>query len=105
MATIGVFSRHADMYYGSIHTLSLSTRVEIVPSELEGEKAPQHFVMIGDTQVGAGWTRTSRDGGAYVSIKLDDPSFPAPIFANLVERGSEHHLIWSREDGRQPSPG
>jgi uncharacterized protein (DUF736 family) len=48
MATIGVFSRHEDMYYGSIHTLSLNARVEIVPSGLEGEKAPQHLVKIGD---------------------------------------------------------
>jgi uncharacterized protein (DUF736 family) len=101
MATIGIFSRHEDRYYGSIHTLTVSTRVEIVPSGLDGEKTPQHLVVIGDTHVGAGWDRSSRDGGSYIAVKLDDPSFPAPIFANLVERGNEHHLIWSREEARQ----
>ena len=100
MATIGVFSLHQDRYYGSIHTLTLNTRAEIVPSEMTGEKSPQHLVMIGDVQVGAGWERSSRDGGKYISIKLDDPSFLTPVFANLVEIGDEHHLIWSRDEAR-----
>ena len=99
MATIGVFSLCGNTYHGSIHTLSISASVKIVPSGLEGEKSPQHLVMVCDTQVGAGWSRTSRDSASqYVSIKLDDPCFPEPIFANLVPRGDEHHLIWSRED-------
>jgi len=36
---------------------------------------------------------------AYVSLKLDDPSFPAAIYTNLVQtEGDEnvHSLIWSR---------
>jgi Protein of unknown function (DUF736) len=28
--------------------------------------------------------RTSKDNAVYHSVKLDDPSFPAPIYANLV---------------------
>ena len=101
MATLGVFSRHEDCWYGSIQTLSLNTRVEIVPSGLEGEKAPQHRVVIGGNEIGAAWTRTNRDGGTYLAVKLDDPCLPGPIFANLVERGDAHHLIWSRDDARQ----
>jgi uncharacterized protein (DUF736 family) len=103
MATLGVFSRHEDMYYGSIHTLTIRTRLEILPSGLQGEKSPQYRVMIGDTQVGAGWDRCSRQGEAYLSLKLDDPSFPAPIFANLVARGDEHHLVWSRDEAHRQS--
>jgi len=103
MATLGVFSRHEDMYYGCINTLMIRTRLEILPSGLEGEKSPQYRVMIGTTQVGAGWDRTSRQGEAYLCLKLDDPSFPAPIFANLVARGDEHHLVWSRDEGHRQS--
>jgi uncharacterized protein (DUF736 family) len=35
-----------------------------------------------------------------VSVKLDDPSFPAPIYASLVavEGSEEFSLIWSRRN-------
>ena len=44
------------------------------------------------------WTKTSKEGRDYLSIKLDDPSFNAPIFASLFadEDGKTHNLIWSR---------
>lgn len=41
-------------------------------------------------------------GRLSASPKLDDSSFPTPIYANLVEvEGSEgsHALIWSRRNG------
>jgi uncharacterized protein (DUF736 family) len=43
----------------------------------------------GDVDGGAVWNRTSKDNTVYHSVKLDDPSFPTPIVANLVE-------VWSR---------
>jgi len=57
--------------------------------------------MAGAAQVGAGWNREANDGRRYISIKLDDPSLPAPIFGNLVEKGDLHQLIWSREQDRR----
>jgi uncharacterized protein (DUF736 family) len=37
-------------------------------------------------------------GRDYLSVKLDDPSFNAPIYANLFddEDGETFTLIWSR---------
>ncbi|WP_259698658.1 DUF736 domain-containing protein [Pseudomonas frederiksbergensis] len=35
--------------------------------------------------MGAAWRRTSKDNPSYHSVKLDDPSFTAPIYANLFE--------------------
>ena len=33
----------------------------------------------------------------YLSLKLDDPSFTAPVYASLVQGDDgEHKLIWSR---------
>ncbi|RUW15981.1 DUF736 family protein, partial [Mesorhizobium sp. M1E.F.Ca.ET.041.01.1.1] len=37
-----------------------------------------------------------------LGLKLDDPSFTAPIYANLVadEGGQSYSLIWSRPNRR-----
>jgi len=102
MALIGSFSLYKSKYQGSIQTLTINAKIDIVPSELTGENAPQYLVMAGQAQVGAGWVRERREGGKYVSIKLDDPSLPAPIFANLIESGDLHNLVWSRQEGRRP---
>ncbi len=34
-------------------------------------------------------------------VKLDDPAFPAPLFASLVEAddGKTFNLLWSRRSG------
>jgi len=41
--------------------------------------------------------RTSKEDRTYHSVKLDDPSFTAPIYANLFEgENGEYALIWSR---------
>ena len=48
---------------------------------------------------GAAWTRKAKETGReYLSVKLDDPSFPEPIYASLVEAEAEgsYNLIWSR---------
>jgi uncharacterized protein (DUF736 family) len=40
-------------------------------------------------------------GHRYVLLKLDDPSFPAPIFVNLMADDcaqGAYNLIWSRRD-------
>ena len=49
--------------------------------------------------VGKPTFETRRD---YISVKLDDPSFPAPIYASLVETEGNKQtfaLIWSRRNG------
>ena len=55
-------------------------------------------MIAGGVEFGAGWTKAARDTGAeYLSLKLDDPSFPAPIYATLTQGDNgEHKLIWSR---------
>jgi hypothetical protein len=43
------------------------------------------------------WSKRSEEGRDYLSLKLDDPSFNAPIYANLFrdEDGDGYTLIWS----------
>jgi len=100
MANIGSFTKSGEGYKGEIVTMSVQTKnVRIVPEEAsENENAPTHRVFVGRAEIGAAWTKTSKDDRPYLSVKLDDPSFTAPIFANLFddEDGKTFNLIWSR---------
>src|SRR5882762_4553492 len=49
------------------------------------DKAPDLRVIVSGVEIGAAWRRTSKDNRSYHSVKLDDPSFTAPIYANLFE--------------------
>ena len=106
MATIGTFKKTGNNEYtGEIVTLSLQTKnVRIVPdARSTGENAPSHRVFVGRAEIGAAWSKTSNEGRAYLGLKLDDPSFNAPIYANLFddEEGEGFSLIWSRPSGRR----
>ena len=100
MAQIGTFTRAEDgSYTGTIKTLSLNFKARFLPAEpSENEKAPNLRVVVGNVEIGAAWQRTSKDNNTvYHSVKLDDPSFTAPIYANLFEGDDgECALIWSR---------
>jgi uncharacterized protein (DUF736 family) len=55
-----------------------------------------------NTEFGAAWKKTARDSDReYLSVKLDDPSFSAPIYASLVKVDGDEGftLIWSRRNG------
>lgn len=53
---------------------------------------------MGRAEIGAAWSKCSEEGRDYLSLKLDDPSFNAPIYANLFddEAGEGYTLLWSR---------
>ena len=71
--------------------LSLEVRCHAAPiSALCG--APHNV------EIGAAWSKRSDEGRDYLSLKLDDPSFNAPIYANLFddEGGEDYTLLWSR---------
>ena len=104
MANIGTFKKSGNEYTGEIATLSLQAKgVRIVPEESRSnENAPSHRVFVGRIEIGAAWTKRSNEGRDYLGLKLDDPSFTAPIFANLFddEGGESYSLIWSRPSKR-----
>jgi hypothetical protein len=46
--------------------------------------------------------KTSEAGRPYLSVTLDDPSFPATVYARLIEgEDGTHDLIWSRSKDEQ----
>ena len=65
---------------------------------LRPPNVPTHRVFVGRAEIGACWAKTSAAQRDYLSVKLDGPSFTAPIFANLFddEEGDGYSLIWSR---------
>lgn len=60
------------------------------------DKAPDFRIFAGQTEFGAAWRKTFRENREHLSVKLDDPSFVAPIYASLVEGEDGHSLIWAR---------
>ena len=102
MAIIGSFTASDNGFTGSIKTLTLNIKAKFAPSDKENDKAPDYRIFAGSTEFGAAWKKTVRDSDCeYLSVKLDDPSFPAPIYASLVKIDGDEgfSLIWSRRSG------
>jgi uncharacterized protein (DUF736 family) len=99
MATIGTFTTFESGFNGSIRTLALNVKAHIARIESPSDRGPHFRIYAGNVELGAAWQKrsaeTERD---YLSVKLDDPSFPAPIYATLSEVEGEDgfRLIWSR---------
>ncbi|MDW9658538.1 DUF736 family protein [Sinorhizobium meliloti] len=104
MATIGTFKKSGNEFVGEIVTLTVQAKnVRIVPeANRSSDNAPSHRVFVGRAEIGAAWSKRSNEDRDYLGLKLDDPSFTAPIFANLFddEDGDGFSLIWSRPNRR-----
>ncbi|WP_159952647.1 DUF736 domain-containing protein [Rhizobium sp. 18065] len=98
MATIGSFTASGNGFTGTIKTLNLNVKASICSVERVSDKGPDFRILAGNVEFGAAWKKTSNEGRDYLSVKLDDPSFPAPIYATLIEVENEdgRSLIWSR---------
>jgi len=100
MATIGTFTATDTGYNGQVRTLSLNLKARFVRIETPSDTGPHYRIFAAaGVELGAAWEKTARETGrVYLSVKLDDPSFPAPIYATLTEAETDgdFQLIWSR---------
>ncbi len=98
MTTIGTFSKQEDgSYQGALATLTLKAKVAIRPVETKaGDKSPDYRLFANGADIGAAWAVTGKNGSPYLSVRIDDPSFAAPVNARLVAGDKGLSLIWSR---------
>lgn len=99
MAVIGKFQSAGAEIIGEIYTIDVQlSNVRLVREEnTTNDDAPSHRIYAGRAEIGAAWAKTSRDNRAYLSLKLDDPSFKAPMFASLFQDDpGEYSLVWTR---------
>ncbi|UPT56573.1 DUF736 domain-containing protein [Dickeya zeae] len=98
MANIGTFTAQNNGFTGTVRTLTLNVKVRFIPCDKSSEHAPDFRIQtIGGYDIGAAWRKISQAERPYLSVTLDDPSFPAPLYARLIEEeDGKHQLIWSR---------
>jgi len=100
MANIGTFTKAEDgTFNGGIKTLQLNTKAKFSPIDATGNGGPDFRIFAGNVEIGAAWSKVSQQGQGrpYISVKLDDPSLPAPIYAALYEDDDgQFSLIWTR---------
>ncbi|WP_188826316.1 DUF736 domain-containing protein [Brucella endophytica] len=100
MAVIGEFTTNANnSIVGNVRTLTVSMKARLNPIERVSRDAPDFRITAGNgVEVGAAWKAVSNDGEEYISVKLDAPSFNAPITAALwpSKKEGEYALIWNR---------
>jgi uncharacterized protein (DUF736 family) len=95
---IGNFTTTEHGYKGTLHTICITRDITIEAVEKRGDNRPDYRVISGESDIGAAWKKTSQKGNAYLSIELDDPTFPAPVYVRLHKVGAAraHVLVWNR---------
>jgi uncharacterized protein (DUF736 family) len=101
MNTIGTFKREGERYTGTVNILKYSGAATIEPIAQKNSEDSPDFQFLGGrnrAEIGGAWKERSERGNDYLSVRLDEPSFPAPVFCRLVQfEGEEtYRLIWSR---------
>jgi uncharacterized protein (DUF736 family) len=105
MFVIGTFTAVKDGYAGTIRTLTLNSKVQILPNAHEGgEGTPQFRILVGTTEIGAIWRKTkSGSDETYLRVKIDDPTLPQPLWGVLLKPDEDGvaRLLWrrTRNDG------
>jgi uncharacterized protein (DUF736 family) len=81
----------------------INTSLVFMPNDnRSSEDSPGFRVFAGKTECGAAWEKTSSAGRTNYSVRLDDPSFMAPVFASLMEQDDGGYaLLWSRLQQRR----
>lgn len=87
MANIGTFSAEKKrLHRHAVRTLTINNKDE-------NESAPDFRLQTAGHNIGAARKKTSEAGRPYVSATLDDPSFPATVYARLIEGEEGTHAL------------
>ncbi|HAE26696.1 MULTISPECIES: DUF736 domain-containing protein [Hyphomonas] len=105
MAQIGAFTLKDGKYTGTIRTMTINVKAQLVPNKTKvNDDAPDYRLYAGGAELGAAWRQDSKDGETpYLAVKLDDPSFAVPVRAAFFEIAKEQTgiLVWNRVKSTQ----
>lgn len=100
---VGVFRRQGQEFRGELRTLALKVELVFMPVFAgRGSMTPSHMILTeAGIEVGAAWPETLGRAATF-KVRLDDPTFPAPLVGRLVETDKEDEfaLIWKRPSWR-----
>lgn len=83
---IGRFRETGKAFAGTLRTITLKLDVVIEPvAQAPGAFGPSHHIYTGTLWIGAAWENHDEAGRRFLTLRLDDPLFPAPINATLKE--------------------
>lgn len=98
MTIIGTFTESNNGFTGTLRTLALDVKVRFVPNDKASDNALDYRLLAsGNYEIGAAWKKVSQAERPHLSVALDAPSFPEPVYTRLItgENGG-HTLIWPR---------
>ncbi len=100
---IGQITKTANGFEGTLHTLTVKASLQLFPTKSENEKAPGFRVTADGIEIGAAWEKTSKKDTPYLSVKLDDPAFAAPVYAvaSIPADGETVDLRFERQRKKQ----
>lgn len=99
MAQIGAFTMKDGTWTGTIRTMTINVKAQLVPNKDKANGAPDFRLYAGGAELGAAWHQESKGGETpFLSVKLDDPSFAQPMRAAFFENSKEGTgvLVWNR---------
>lgn len=100
MAQIGSFTLKDGSYTGTIRTMTINVKAQLVPNtDKASEGAPDFRLYAGGAELGAAWRQESKVGETpYLAVKLDDPSFATPMRAAFFENVKDGTgiMVWNR---------
>lgn len=99
MAQIGAFTLKDGTWTGTIRTMTINVKAQLVPNKEKANGAPDFRLYAGGAELGAAWQQESKDGETpFLAVKLDDPSFAQPMRAAFFENMKEGTgvLVWNR---------
>jgi uncharacterized protein (DUF736 family) len=103
---IGKFTQKGEVYAGNLYGIGFAIPyVEFSPVSAKQGNSPD-FVVFGApcedepaSELGAAWTKTSKAGKAYLSVKLDSPVLTTPINGALTrQQDGSYALVWNRKE-------
>ena len=90
-------------YICTLH-LNINFNLEKNPDRNQSDKSPGYIITAGKVDLGAAWVNTSsRTGEVYMSLEMDDMSFPDKLkCAAFKNQDNTWRIVWDRQKKAEP---